>query len=278
MNADRFDRITRLFAQQRLTRRQAVMMSVAAGVAASTATAAQNATPIATTTGEKTSETLFLQAFQSGSIAPKADATDRYVLTLKQGLGQTIYFTDRPERVVGVTPTAQFLGNLGFPTTNPPNAALVVEKEGGTTEIAVVELFDPSYDEATHTATYDVAVLEEWERELGVGFTEVPGDLTAFGPEFGAAHLFIDDCADGTVICNASSMEGANTFTVDAGFCYVDGCCRPCTDGTDVKTYWAKKCQEAKPGACQCGEPTCPDDSNHCTVAGWDTWLIPCVP
>lgn len=279
MDADRFDRITRLFAQRRLTRRQAVMTSVVAGMAASTA-AAQDATPIATTAEEKTSQTLFLQAFQSGSIAPSDDAEGRYVLTLEQGLGQTIYFTDRPERVVGATPTAEFMANIGFSEADPPNAALVVEKEGGETEIAVVELIDPSYDEATRTATYEVAVLEEWERELGVGFTEAPADLAAFGAEFGAAHLFIDDCADGTVTCVTSSAEDEPTFTLNAGFCYVNGCCQPCTDGSDPHTYWANQCQAAQPSACiSCGpNGICEDDGvNHCTVSGWDTWLIPCV-
>ncbi len=91
-------------------------------------------------------------------------------------------------------PDAQFLAGLGFPPDNPPNAALVVETAAGATEIAVVELFTPAYDEATHTATYEVAVLEEWENALGVGLTQTPNDLAAFGETFGAAHLFIDGC------------------------------------------------------------------------------------
>ncbi len=160
---------------------------------------------------------------------------------------------------------------------NPPNAALVVEQDNGATEIAVVELFEPTYDAATRTATYEVAVLAEWERELGVGLDLALADLAAFGAEFGAAHLFIDDCADGTVTCNASSADEP-TFTINAGFCYVNGCCQPCTDGSDVRTYWAARCYEAEPGAClACGGGNCSNDgTNNCTVAGWDTWLIPC--
>ena len=38
-------------------------------------------------------------------------------------------------------------------------------------------------------------MLAEWEDALGVGFTEAPADLAALAPSFGAAHLFIDDCA-----------------------------------------------------------------------------------
>jgi hypothetical protein len=283
MDQTRFDTISKLFAARR-SRRQA-MRQGGVGLAAGALAAglrrtggAQEATPVATTAGKKNAETLFLQAFQSGSIAPKEDAAGRYVLTLEHGLGQTVYFSDRPERVVGVTPTAQFLANVGFSAGDPPNAALAVEKEEGTTEIAVVELIDPRYDEGTHTATYEVAVLEEWQRELGVGFDEAPADLAAFGPKFGAAHLFIDDCADGTVTCATSSANGA-PIVLNAGFCYVDGCCQPCTDGSDPHTYWANKCQEAYPEMCiACNGDQCNDDGvNHCTVSGWDTWLIPCM-
>lgn len=282
MAANRFDSITRLFAARR-SRRQAVTQG-GANLAVGTlddsglgrTSIAQGASPVTTTNGEKGSETLFVQSYQSGSIAPKANAADHYVVTLEQGLGQTIYFTDRPERVVGTTPTAEFLANIGFSAGNPPNAALVVEKEGGATEIAVVELIDPRYDEATHTATYEVAVLDEWEREMGVSFSETPADLKAFGPEFGAAHLFIDDCADGFVTCNATSADVA-TFTINTGFCYVNGCCQPCTEnGEDPHTYWTKRCYE--PGACMSCLGGCRDDgTNHCTVAGWNSWLLPCA-
>jgi hypothetical protein len=299
VDASRFDTVAKLFAARR-SRRQAMLAGgtgLAAGALAATGlhrhATAQEATPIASQDAtpsagatptadvigeERTSQTLFLQAFQSGSIAPKTDADGHYVLTLEHGLGQTVFFTDRPERVVGVTPTAEFLANVGFSDTDPPNAAIVVEKEDGNTEIAVIELIDPKYDQATHTATYEVAVLKEWERELGVGFETAPADLSAFGEVFGATHLFIDDCADGTVTCNAPDAEGG-TVTINAGFCYVNGCCQPCTDGSDPHSYWANQCFIQEPGGCQCGPyGYCPDpDANHCTVKSWDSWLIPCA-
>ena len=46
----------------------------------------------------------------------------------------------------------------------------------------MVELFNPVYDEATHTVTYDIAVLGEWENAAGMGFTETPTDLAAPAP------------------------------------------------------------------------------------------------
>ncbi len=168
---------------------------------------------------------LFLQSFQAGSIVPKEGDEDRYVLTLEQGLGQTVYFSDRPDRIVGAAPTPQFLKGLGFPDDNPPNAALVVEGEGGETGIAVLELFAPSYDLPTRTATYEVAVLSDWERQGQAGdsggavFSETTEDLAQQFPQFGAAHLFIDDCADGLVSCRTSTGEILG-YAVTVGFCW----------------------------------------------------------
>jgi len=129
---------------------------------------------------------------QAGSVVPSG-TVGRYTLTLEQGLGHTIYFSDRPDRIVGSMPTPQFLSELGFSEGNPPNAALVVETDEGQTEVAVLELFDPGYDEPTRTATYEVAVLAEWERRGGDRFAEIDIDLAQLLPTFGAAHLFIDD-------------------------------------------------------------------------------------
>src|SRR5262249_6143495 len=144
---------------------------------------------------------LFVQSFQRGHITPKVVTPDLYTLTLEQGLGQTVYFSDRPARDVGAAPTGQFLETLGFPPDDPPNAALGVETAPGRTAVAVLELFAPAYEGASRTATYEVKVLADWERELEVDFTEAPTDLARLAPTFGAAHLFIDDCADAPVVC-----------------------------------------------------------------------------
>jgi hypothetical protein len=123
-----------------------------------------------------------------------------------------------------------------------------VETTSGNTEIAVVELFDPTYDEATRTATYEVVVLAEWERtdESGAAtFSEIAPGLTAFGENFGAAHLFIDDCPDGGVTCYAGdpSTEIVNRGTLSGvGFCWSwsSACCSPC----DPNWYatWVNEC------------------------------------
>src|SRR5688500_6243795 len=160
MDASRFDAVSKLFARRRMSRRQALKQGgaglAAAGLTAAglTAAAAQEATPEpATTDAEPETPTLFVQSFQSGTIAPTEGTEGRYTVTLEHGLGQTIYFSDRPDRIVGATPTPQFLGVLGFPADNPPNAALDVENAASETDIAVVEHITPLYIYTSHNKT-----------------------------------------------------------------------------------------------------------------------------
>jgi len=233
MNPTGFDSIAKSLAAHRLTRRSIGRGFV--GVASALAitgmtneTSAQDATP----TGEDDGFILlFLQAFRSGSVTARDGADNRYILTLEQGLGHTVYFSDRPDRIVGAMPTPEFLATLGFPDDNPPNAALVVETGDGHTELAVIELFDPVYDEATHTATYDVAVLAEFERSNG--FAETDADLAELLPQFGAAHLFIDStvgCGIAAVSCWFGSEYIGDVDTL--GVCSYDFATDTCNPST----------------------------------------------
>jgi len=274
MDATRFDSVTKLFANHRLSRRKAVT-GASAGLAASalavglTRTAsAQDATPDASPIASDSVHgptTLFLQSFQQGGVAPKDGEEGTYTVTLEQGLGQTIFFSDRPGRIVGATPTGQFLDGLGFPPDNPPNAALVVETAPGETDLAVVELFDPVYDPATATVTYELAVLANWEDSSDLGFAEASIDLAAMAPTFGSAQLFIDDCADADIRClNFASASRAVVGTIPNddhdGFCYSGWAaqCLPCEPWIpkryDAFEYWGQVCNERFP---DCGGKNC---------------------
>lgn len=263
MDPVRFDRISKLFAERRLSRRQAIATGVIAGAGALAATqltsaSAQDATPVTEFAEDATpvpegADTekvtyLFVQSFQSGSIAPTEGTDGRYTVTLDHGLGQTIYFGDRPSRDVGISPTEQFLAGLGFSETNPPNAALLLESAPGETELAVVELYNPTYDVATHTATYDVQVLERWQDELDLGLSREPADLSAITPSFGAAHLLIDDCAAQDIYCH-DKATGVQYGTLGDEFCYNYLLCIPCTpyghsqpDRCSVRYWWNNYC------------------------------------
>ncbi len=269
MNPNRFDQISGFFNGRRLSRREALTRGagLAAGAGALTglnAASAQDATPTAGATPEMVTlppnddevTHLFVQSFQSGSIAPATGAFGTHTVTLEQGMGQTIYFADRPSRDVGVAPTPAFLDGLGFDDDNPPNAALLVDAGDGTTDIAVVELFNPTYDEATHTATYDIAVLANWQNDLELGFQEAPTDLSDLSDNFGAAHLFIDSCGTRDVGClkaggDPNNVEDFAGFFEHQPLCFwfSEFSCQVCTpdDASNRRPYWRRMCNETFP-------------------------------
>ncbi len=269
MNPNLFEQISRRFSDARLTRRTAVSASLAAGAAALTGTgiaAAQDATPVASPETvalppvDDVPTQLFVQSFQSGSIAPSASEFGTHTVTLDHGLGQTIVFTDRPSREVGTSPTPAFLDGLGFDADNPPNAAIVIDVGDGTTDIAVVELFNPTYDDTTHTATYDIAVLANWQNDLELGFQDEPADLSNVAPHFGATHLFIDGCRrdyqtpcvwwnEGHPDTKGYLQNVPVTWWYDGHGCVPDGTADTKTLD-EVYAYWAQKCNEAFP-ACE---------------------------
>src|SRR5262245_37648687 len=130
MDSHRFDRFSSLLAK-RLNRREALAAgaaSIAAAGIASAEVAAQDATPVDPLAQDSSKPAfLFVQLADAGTWIPKPDEEGVYLLTLA-GVGeQTLFFTDRPDRIVGTISTDQFLDALGFTPLNPPNAAVVVQ-------------------------------------------------------------------------------------------------------------------------------------------------------
>lgn len=234
MNASRFDRISKAFAARPSTQHAADSRPGASSrVTRQEATAAADTLPAPD--ADRGPTMLFVQTYQSGTITPKDGDDERYRLTLHSGSGQTVYFSNRPDRIVGSVATPQLLESLGFPDDNPPNAALVVETAPGQSDIAVVELFHPIYDPVSQGVTFEVAVLADWERSLELGFTEAPTDLAALAPSFSSARLFIDDCPDMLLECvNSADPNGSAIGALDRafhdGFCWGPeiGACLPC--------------------------------------------------
>lgn len=276
MHQTRFDSITRFFAGRRArrgsTRTTARLSPDSLGIAPAVRDIAQEATPAAEPTGALMTF-LFVQSFRSGNLAPSEEDGERFTLTLEQGLGQTIYFSDRPGRVVGAAPTAAFLDGLGFDDENPPNAALIIERPDGAAEIAVVELYDPVFNPESPGVTYEVRALKQWVQDLELGFTEAPMDLGAIEPEFEAAHLFIDDCADRQIWCR-NPVSGARRYVGDYGMCWYWNyfTCLPCEPyGHDapssdaINAWWANRCKEIDPGLCEprCELELCCDSGAH---------------
>jgi hypothetical protein len=264
MDANRFDVMTKLFANRRLSRRQAVIGAAGAALTATayttgTAANAQDATP-AVDDDSHGPEMLFVQSFQSGTINSPEGTDGRFTVILEHGLGQTIYFSDRPDRIVGASPTGQFLDGLGFTPDNPPNAALVVETAPGETDLAVVELFDPVYDSANATVTYEMAVLANWEDSSDLGFTEASTGLAEIASSFGTAHLFIDGCSNMDMVCfnlaGTRNTVGVIPSATYGGVCFssTDNMCLPCRPWypsyEDADAYWSGQCTARYPDKC----------------------------
>jgi hypothetical protein len=97
-------------------------------------------------------ELLFVQNSTSGSY-------DGKTLTLK-GVGPTIYFSDRPQRITGQVRTAEFIGHWDKGSDNlvgnPPNATLSILSEKDINSV-VVELTGPNLK--ANTLSYQVKVL-----------------------------------------------------------------------------------------------------------------------
>lgn len=143
---------------------------------------------------------LFVQLFDQGTWLPKPDEEGTYLLTLSGGSAQTLYFSDRPERIVGTVPTDRFLEGLGFTPAEPPNAALVARTPDDERDVLVLELFNPVYTqefdadggvrltyEARLIDAYEGDGLQDWAQELDG--SELPSEISD-------VSLFIDDCAD----------------------------------------------------------------------------------
>jgi hypothetical protein len=273
MDATRFDAVARLFARRRRAQGVPGLHALAHDSAGPGAGALATGQAAAAPQAETGPTMLFLQAFKAGSVAPKEGADSRYTLTLEQGLGHTVYFADRPHREVGATPTPKFLAGLGFPPDNPPNAALVVEGAAGETEIAVLQLYAPAYDQATRTATYEVAALQGWQRSVAEGFVEATADLAQRLPSFGAAHLFIDDCPQGDIACAVGGQVAGSIPNAEfGGFCFSGSLsqCFPCVPwdaqwNQGEATYWAGQCN-ARFAACNGG----------CEAVGFVTYCSTC--
>ena len=129
---------------------------------------------------EPTTNWLFTQTADSGSISPNGD--DTWTLTLTDVDPVVLGFTDRPlreaqagtvERLVDAWPEL-------FSDSNP-NGVVVAHNPSGATNSAVVELMEPKLNGSTMTYTVRVLTNEGGPAEAGVSY------------DFEQVSVFIDD-------------------------------------------------------------------------------------
>lgn len=190
---------------------------------------------------EQAGEYLFLQPFDSGTWTPDPSGDGLFTMVLSDVPGNTVYFSDRPERDFGFAPMQPFLEGLGFTPANPPNAALVATiPETGEQEILVVELLAPAYDADAGTLTYQARVLADYG---GTGLSNVASQQTDYllPEQFGEGGLFIDDCPDNQYDCYG--LNGDYVGWVNVGMCSHRGVCGHCHSPEGY-------CADAFPDAC----------------------------
>jgi hypothetical protein len=285
MDPTRFDTITKRFATRR-TRRQALATGVslaATGLLAKPRlTMAQDATPAATSAlpanphpsadaATTRPEYLFVQTFDTGTWTPNVGESGVYTLTLTGAAAQTTFFSDRPEREVGLAPNQAFIDGLGFATANPPNAALVVAPDGSDEQdVLLVELLSPVYNADSATLTYDAKVLADYG---GRGLAPLAQQQTDYklAESFGEGSLFIDDCPDSTNDgCYAGNPSGGFLYyvgNVTSGNCWNssytgDFGCSPCNSyAPTCDQVYASECGKTAVGCtddiARCGSPGC---------------------
>lgn len=241
------------------TRRSALAGGAALLAGASVASiSAQDATPIPADSAEGPTF-LFVQLADEGTWTVSPDSPEEYVLALTGVPRESLYFSDRPDRIVGAVPTAQLLDGLGFTPVNPPNAAVVVRTPEGERDVLVVELYDPIYTEAFGSessigVTYRAKVLDAYHGEGLTSWYDEQED-PELPSEFSDVSLFIDDCADLTscwVQTRAAWVVVGSLPTGPVGQCWdwVSWTCGFC-DGSRYGAFQlSDACNAAYPGAC----------------------------
>ena len=59
----------------------------------------------------------------------------------------------------------KFLKGFDFGVNNPPNAAIILPDENETSDMVIVELTNPQYNNTTGTLTYKARQLKEYSFE-----------------------------------------------------------------------------------------------------------------
>lgn len=212
---------------------------------------------------------MFVQTAHRGVVKPVGDpAAGRYVLELHGVTPDTVYFSDRPERIAGSASTEKFLAGFSFGAQDPPNAALTFVGPGGKQEVAVVELTAPRYDAKAQTLTYEVRMLGNYGgRNLAHWASKAGAEGLPAGLQ--DVNLFIDDCPDETVMCYGSfqcsgggedeeccRVSCGSPSSQPVGYCWqwLSLSCEPCQDYSGL-------CNGT---ACGTGNPLCLE--NQCVT------------
>lgn len=199
--------------------------------------------------GDKHPEFMYVQTAQSAQVTMTEEGL---VMTMNDVSPNTVYFSNRPARITGITSNEKFIKGFCFSDTyhlaaseipkdnhNPPNAALVFQDDTGEQSVAVIELMTPNYNAYKRTLVYPINILKNYEGDV---FKHHAGNALEMLPnQISNVSLFIDDCPDGYVYCwggYSRTHEGdgckqcCGNTNKKVGFCWswMSASCHPCTD------------------------------------------------
>jgi hypothetical protein len=188
---------------------------------------------------ENKSETfIFIQEGSSGNFVK--DSSGNYTLTMNDVIPYTMYFADRPGRDVGLAPMDKFLKGFTFGSSfvagSPPNAAIILPDGNESSDMVVVELIKPHYNNTTRTLTYTARQLENYTFR-SAWFEDQRSKVDLAIPErFDHIVLVIDDCW-----CNTNS-----------------GCASQCRNQCwSWKHLWCAPCGGCCPASSCCQSASC---------------------
>lgn len=132
-----------------------------------------------------------------------------YRLTLENVDERTTWFTDRPVRHAGATPTARLIAGWNIGRDNfaqdPPTAALVMHEPAGGADTLVVELSRPVYDQAQDQLTFTAKEIAA-EAEISTAHREDADPLPKTPTTYSEVSLFIDD--ESTILVAPAPLTG----------------------------------------------------------------------
>ena len=185
----------------------------------------------ANVTENQTVTHIFIQQGTGGSFVN--DGSGNYTLTMTDVVPYTIYFADRPARDVGLAPMDKFLKGFDFGVNNPPNAAIILPDENETSDMVVVELTKPQYNNTTQTVTYKARQLKEYSFE-SVWFHDQISKVDSSIPErFGSITLVIDDCP-----CRHLKNSGCSSGCRNSCWKDLHYGCEPCGGCCSKNCVW----------------------------------------
>ena len=142
---------------------------------------------------------LYVQTAHSGTLSAE-QADGRRTLTLNDVSPNTVYFSDRPDRITGHESTEAFIAQWSDSSDSfadsPPNAALDV-MGADARSLAIVELMGAEYDAESNTLVYEVMLLDD----------ESEGTFPA---AFAGVALFIDSTHQ-DYECRCTLSDGEDT-------------------------------------------------------------------